>query len=76
MRTHTCNELNESHIGQTVTLCGWVNAYRGHGTGLVFVDVRDKGGVTEAVFETVGDSAEVITPGDPVRFLPFAEFGL
>ncbi len=67
MRTHTCNELNESHIGQAVTLCGWVNAYRGHGTGLVFVDVRDKGGVTQAVFETEGDNAELIEQASKLR---------
>ena len=67
MRTHTCNELNESHIGQAVTLCGWVNAYRGHGTGLVFVDVRDKGGVTQAVFETEGDNADLIEKASKLR---------
>tara|TARA_E500000318_G_scaffold14854_8_gene15279 strand:+ start:135935 stop:137725 length:1791 start_codon:yes stop_codon:yes gene_type:complete len=67
MRTHTCNELNESHIGQTVTLCGWVNAYRGHGTGLVFVDVRDRSGLTQAVFETEGDNAELIEQASKLR---------
>jgi aspartyl-tRNA synthetase len=67
MRTHTCNELNESNIGQRVTLCGWVNAYRGHGTSLVFVDIRDKSGVTQAVFETEGDNADLIEQAAKLR---------
>lgn len=67
MRTHTCNELNESNIGQSVTLCGWVNAYRGHGTGLVFVDIRDKSGITQAVFETEGDNAGLIEQAAKLR---------
>src|SRR5438552_3410858 len=49
-RTHTCGELRESHIGQTVILNGWVNTYRNQGS-LVFIDVRDRYGVTQVVFE-------------------------
>ncbi|MGC8640731.1 MAG: aspartate--tRNA ligase [Isosphaeraceae bacterium] len=49
-RTHTCGELTKNHVGQAVVLNGWVDAWRDFG-GLVFIDLRDRYGVTQVVFE-------------------------
>ena len=52
-RTHTCGELNTDDVGKSVVLNGWVDAYRDFG-GLIFIDLRDRFGVTQVVFEPDG----------------------
>jgi len=64
MRSHYCGHLNESLIGEKVILCGWVNHRRDHG-GVIFIDLRDREGRVQVVFDP--ERADAFTIAERVR---------
>ncbi|MEX0604166.1 MAG: aspartate--tRNA ligase [Marinobacter sp.] len=64
MRSHYCGGIDESHIDQDVTLCGWVHRRRDHG-GVIFLDLRDRDGISQVVFDP--DTPESFSLAEKVR---------
>lgn len=65
MRTHYCTDLNETNVGQEVTVVGWANSYRDHG-GIIFIDLRDKTGLIQLTCDPE-DSPSAHKVADSVR---------
>lgn len=64
MRSHYSGQLERSLVGQTITLCGWVNKRRDLG-GLIFIDVRDRSGLVQVVFDP--DNSELLDTANKLR---------
>ncbi len=64
MRSHLCGQMRDSHIGEDVSLCGWVHRRRDHG-GVIFLDVRDYAGMVQVVFDP--DTVAAFELADQVR---------
>lgn len=64
MRSHRCGEVTEHHLNQEVDLCGWVHRRRDHG-GVIFIDLRDREGLVQVVFDP--DYAEAFSLAETVR---------
>ena len=64
MRSNYCGELNESFVGQQVEICGWVHRRRDHG-GVIFLDLRDREGLAQVVFDP--DTVEAFALAETVR---------
>lgn len=65
-RTHRCTELSKEHIGQTVTVMGWVQKSRNKG-GIIFVDLRDRTGLLQLIFEEEDVQAEGFAKAEKLR---------
>ena len=64
MRTHKCGEVTKQHLDETIELCGWVHRRRDHG-GVIFIDLRDREGLVQVVFNP--DETEAFAIAESVR---------
>jgi len=62
MRSHYCGHINESLIDEEITLCGWVHRRRDHG-GVIFIDLRDREGIAQVVFDPDAEEAFALAEG-------------
>ena len=62
-----CGSLRASHVGQTVTVCGWINTCRDQSKGLIFTDLRDREGLCQVVFNLEDSPAELIALARTLR---------
>ena len=65
-RTHQCNELRKSNIGEEVVLMGWAQKRRDHG-GVIFIDLRDRSGVVQVTSSAETSSTECFANAETVR---------
>lgn len=64
MRSHYCGDVEQSLIGETVSVCGWVHRRRDHG-GVIFIDLRDREGLLQIVFDP--DRPEIFADAERIR---------
>lgn len=72
-RTHTCGQLRATDVAREVLLCGWVQSYRDHG-GIIFIDLRDRDGLTQLVFDpdvdkSIHDLADTLRSEDVITII-------
>ena len=65
-RTHRCGELSAANIGEQVTVMGWVQKQRNKG-GIIFVDLRDRAGILQVIFEEADCGAEHFAKAERLR---------
>lgn len=64
MRSHYCGDINQTHLGEEVEICGWVHRRRDHG-GVIFIDLRDREGIVQVVYDP--DRADSFAIAESVR---------